>query len=185
MKTVYHGSPNNFTAFEIKEELVQRGSHNLAEGLGVYMTEDSEMAANYGPYLYTLEVSENEVTDFTDPEVVRTVLDNVFKEIDVDQSLLDEDMLVDMVLSGNISVTKLHKEISDLLDSKEQFYNRYQDRITYEDDCLLASIEPAYSKNIKHILKYYDMSFDAPIYVCIRKPETLRIVSVTQKEDSL
>lgn len=182
MKTVYHGSVHKFTAFEIKEEFVERGVHNLAEGLGVYMTENEDMATGYGPYVYSIKISENSVTDFTKRETIELLLKDISSDIGIELSgYLDLESIVLGVLSGNISVTKFYKEISDWLDSDASFYEEYADRITYEDDCLFKELELSFFKNVKSILKYYDLSFADSVYICFREPEELAIVSMTEK----
>lgn len=182
MKTVYHGSVNKFTAFEIKEELVNSGVDALAEGLGVYMTDSKDMASGYGPYLYSIEISEESVTDFTQRNTIEVLLHEISSDTGINLSnYLDLKTIVSGVLSGNISVTKFYKEISDWLDSDASFYEEYQDRITYEDDCLFKEIELSFFKNIKSILKYYDVGFSESVYICFREPENIKIVSIEEK----
>jgi hypothetical protein len=182
MKTVYHGSAHKFTTFEIKEEFVNSNVLNLAEGLGVYMTDNEDMAANYGPYLYSIEISDDSVTDFTKRETIELLLKDISSDIGIELSgYLDLESIILGVLSGNISVTKFYKEISDWLDSDATFYEEYADRITYEDDCLFKELEISFFKNVKSILKYYDMSFTESVYVCFREPEKLVIVSMNEK----
>ena len=178
-KTLYHGSNREFDSVIIDKELAIHSLSSLAEGYGFYMTENKAIANRYGQYLYEVSVTEDEITDFTKKQTIKKVISQISKETNVNLSkYVNIDLLLEGVLSGNISVTKLYKEINDYLDSHEEFYNIYGHLITYEDDCLFEKIKLSFLSNIKDILKYYDISFNTHIYICFRNPEKLNIARI-------
>lgn len=185
MTILYHGSPKKFDRFQISEELLKHSLDTLAEGMGIYLTESKEMAAGYGEYIYTVEVSSEKITDFTKEETIVQLVEFISNEVNL--SLVDYmnlTTLVEGVLGGKISVTKMFKEINDLLDSEASFYEEHSDLITYEEGCIFEKIENAFFKGIKDVIKYYDQSFKKPIYICYQNPENLSIISVSKKEQS-
>lgn len=176
---LYHGSMRKFDRFSISKSLVNGSVENLVEGLGVYMTSDYDLASTYGDTIYTIEVNNNSISDFTNINYIKRLLNNIELEVGIvlDDYFNVDDMILD-VKDGFISTTLLYKEICDQLDSSEAFYFDFQDRITYEDDCIFKEIEKSFFHHINDIFKYYDKSYNKDIYICINNPELLKIKCV-------
>lgn len=178
---VYHGSPSSFKKFKIEEKLSNRSISLLAEGLGIYMSENVELASTYGSYLYQIELQVKDITNFTNEQEIRNLLQNMSNEVEIDlESEIDANAIITGLLSGNISTTSMFKEISDWLDNNESFHQRYGDFITYEDDCIFERIKNSFLQNVKDIILYYDKSFNAPVYICFKNEQNLKIINVTK-----
>lgn len=184
MITLYHGSHKLFNSFKIGKEWVVRDESLLAEGLGIYLTEDKKLADSYGKYLYTVEIDEQSVTDFTDAFVVRKVIHSISTDVTISlDEEIDIEQVIERVLNGGIKVTQLYDEINQLLDSNYSFYERYGHLITYEEDCLLEKVKVSFFHHIKDVIKYHDRSFLEPVFICFRHPEKLIIKECTKQED--
>lgn len=172
-----HGSTNKFDTFKISKEL---STHTfLAEGHGIYMTTDMELASGYGSYLYHIEVDEDDIQDFTNELEIKLLIKEVEKDIDINLSeYFNLSNYIEGITRGDYSATGIGKDVCDMLDSNEYFYNNFQDQITYEDDCIMKKIQKSFMDNMKDIIKYYDKSFKQSIYICIKNPETLEISKV-------
>lgn len=180
-KTIFHGSSRKFDAFIIDPALTITNELSLMEGVGIYLTEKYDLANGIGAYTYIVEVDDKNITDMTDARVIRNVVRKTLQK--VDSSLIrfiKLDNLVEGVKSGQISVTKLFRELELLLDSNENFYARYGDKITFDDDCLYKKIEEAYLETVGDVLKYYDSGYGHDNYICFRNPECLHIVKVEE-----
>lgn len=172
--TLYHGTDRIFDKFKISKELAKTDISSLAEGYGIYFSTSNFFASHYGNVIYTIEVTENDYTDFTNEDVVRGIITSIEKDVDVPiWKYLDEDSIVEGILSGDLPVLKLYKEICNWLDSQYEFYEKYGHLVTYEEDCLFQKIEDLFFAKIKDIVKYYDKGFNDNIFICHRNPEKL------------
>lgn len=166
---LYHGSSRVFEAFQISEALVQHNKDHLAEGIGIYLTEDRAFAASYGAVVYEVEVPDDNISDFTNKESILLLLETMSKAINLPLlDWLNVDFFVQSVLNGNLSVTKLYREIALILDNNATFYEAFEADFSEQ-------IEEAFYKETKDVLKYYDPSFERAIYICIEHPEKLII----------
>lgn len=175
---LYHGSNKLFHQFKIKKELSNYNESSLMEGLGIYMTEDKHIAEGYGAYIYEVEIFDKDVLDSTDVEEMKSIIECISNKVNFDiKEMIDIDDLVLGVKEGEISVTKLYKEINDLLDSDERLYIEYSDRLTEDEDDLFYQIEKTYLEIIPPIIKYYDKCLGT-VYICIREENKISIKDV-------
>lgn len=178
---LYHGSNRIFKEFKISEELAITNKDNLVEGYGVYMTDDKSFAKNHGNNVYTIDVSNSLISDFTDKQYILSLLNKIEKDVDICfNDYFDIDSLIESTLSGKILITKFYKEIVDLLDSTELFWQDFGNKITYEDDCIFKKIENSFYNNISSIYKYYDNSYKKNIFICVKNEENLKIISIDE-----
>lgn len=176
---LYHGSNQKFESFMINEKLSRHDISVLAEGYGIYFAESENFASSYGSYIYTIELDDEDFSDFTCSDYLEDLFDKLEKDSNIPiSSLIKINQIIDGVLCGKISTTTLYKEINDNLDSVESFHMDYGHLITYEDDCIYEKIKECYFHYIKDIIKYYDKSFNQSIYICYRNPEKLKIESI-------
>jgi hypothetical protein len=179
---VYHGNPNLFERFIIDHQLSRYAQpQDLNEGYGVYMTEDYAVASNYGNYVYTIDIHDQILTDFTSASVVMDVLRKLQEQLDITFRLyFNVSDLVRNVVDGSVLLVTLHREIFNQLDSNERFYTEFGHQITYAPGCFSERLESAFYSSIGSVIKYNDPSFDKPLYICFRNPEYLNIVNVHQ-----
>jgi hypothetical protein len=176
---LYHGSHRLFEHFKISKELTITPEQTLPEGYGVYMSDSEEFAKSYGDYCYLVAVDEKDIFDTTYGLQVRAKLTQLMSKTGVYfNRYFSIDELVDGVMLGELSVTNLSKEINDLLDSNEDFYNNWQDRITYEEDCVLRTIQREWEELLPPVIKYYDKGFKRKIWICKKNPEVLQILRI-------
>lgn len=171
--TLYHGSQTEFTSFLIDPKFTRHSM--LMEGFGIYMTEDIEFAKAYGDFVYQVEVPESKISDFTDRNTIVRIVSQLSEALDISiEDEIDIEILIQSALSGEVSITNLNTEITNLLESNEAFYMAHEDRITFEEDCLFEKLGEKYNELLNPIIKYYDKSFDANIYICIKDEESLK-----------
>lgn len=181
---LYHGTNKIFEEFKINKELSNFRYSELMEGLGVYMTTSKEIASGYGQYIYEVEIDDKDIFDSTSKEEMIDIIRMISKRVDFDiESMIDVSDLCDGVESGDISVSELYKEINDLLDSNEELYIRYSDRLTYDDDDLFNQIEEAYLDIIPSVIKYYDKGLGI-VYICKKNEEKIYVKSIDTKQVS-
>lgn len=133
---VYHGSNSNFRHLRIAKSLVQHQSTMENEGMGIYFSTDISVAASYGRYIYTLEINDDCICDFTKKDKCQLYIDQIVKDVynefsvditDYIGSMLDT--IVERLYLGGISFDGLGREIQLCLDSTDQWYmNRLSDR---------------------------------------------------------
>lgn len=180
-KTVFHGSSRRFDTFVIDPSLTITSETGLMEGVGVYLTENYNLAHGIGTYTYEVEVDSKHVTDMTNARVIRSVLRKTLNAVNPQIiHYVDVEDIVEGVKEGKISVTKLFRELELQLDSNERFYERLGDHVTYEDDCLFKKIEESYLATVEDVFKYYDSGYGHDNYICFRNPECLHIVKVEE-----
>lgn len=170
--TLYHGSQTEFTSFLIDPKFTRHSI--LMEGYGIYMTEDIEFAKAYGDFVYKVDVPKSKISDFTNRDTIVSVITELSKALDI--SIADEidlETLIQSALSGDISITNLNQEISNLLETNESFYMAHEHRITFEEDCLFEQLREKYNQLLEPVVKYYDKSFKANVYICIKDEKSL------------
>lgn len=126
---VYHGSNSNFKHLRIAKNLVQYHSTMENEGMGIYFSTDKSVAASYGKYIYTLEIADDSICDFTKEDTCQRYVDQLVKDVynkfsvditDYIQSLLDSTK--ERLYLGGLTISELGREIHMCLDSTEQWY---------------------------------------------------------------
>lgn len=173
--TLYHGTDRVFDRFEIRKDLAKTDITSLAEGYGIYFSLSESFAKSYGNIIYVVEVTEDDYTDFTKEKEIKKLIATIEKGVGIPiRKYIDGDSIVEGILAGDLSVLKLYKELTDWLDSQYEFYEKYGNLVTYEDDCLFKKIEDLFFANIKDIARYYDKDFNADIFICHRNPEKLK-----------
>ncbi|MFJ8528682.1 hypothetical protein [Bacillus sp. NPDC094106] len=182
MVTLFHCSNRVFDEFKISKELAVYREDELTEGYGIYMTEKFSVASHYGAIVYSVAIKEEDVFDSTSKEEVQNLLDKVGKEVGINFAdyMNVNDVILD-VLEGEASVRKLYRELNLRLDSNESFFLDFEDRITYESDCIQRQIEDVVTKNLNKIIKYYSKA-QGDVYICHKNPEVLEIVHVQEKK---
>lgn len=180
---LYHGSINKFNQFEIKEDILRTRKENLVEGVGVYMADNMEFVKGYGNYIYKIDIDNKDISDFTNRKYILSIINKMENILNINfSSYFDiEDLILD-VLEGWTQVTTLYKYITDILDSKESFYNDYSDLITYEDDCIFEKFKNVFLSITKNTFKYYSRDFKQNIYICKDKVEKLNIIDIVDIE---
>lgn len=169
-----HGSNRKFNEFKVGKEYSK--SDFLMEGLGIYMTENQEVASSYGRYMYNVFVNENDIFDATDMKSLKNLFFKLGKGINIPlEQFINIDDLIIGIQEGDYSITGAGKEICDLLDSNESFYGIYQDRITYDEDCMLSEIVRKYKELLKPVIKYKDKSLGI-VYIGIKQFGLLEII---------
>jgi hypothetical protein len=172
---LYHGSNKIFDFFEIDKKHSTRDISTLSEGFGIYMTEDMNVSESYGENIYQIILDNKDFIDFTKRNNIKKLIENISTEININLKLyVDTNTIISMIIDGDLSITTMYEEITNLLDSNEKFYDKYQHLLTYDDNCLYKKIKSSFFKNIKSIIKYKDKSFDLPLYICIREAEKLQ-----------
>lgn len=180
MLNLFHSSNSKFEEFKISKELSNTELKQLKQGLGVYMSADKSSVENYGKYLYTINIDEKQISDFTNKNYITSLFEKISKEVDVDLlGIIGVDTLVDCLSTGFYPVTNF-EDISLLLDSYDMFYFQYSSLLTYDENCLLKKIEKAYFETINDIVKYYDEDLEKDVYVCFRNPENLKISKIKE-----
>src|SRR5210317_1594761 len=122
---LYHGSSRDFDRFVVDRSLcIHDVDTVLTEGMGIYLTEVEEVANSYGNILYHVRVDDESILDVCDIEGVRFVLERLFKSIervgiDGRKYIMEKDIdrICECVLSGELSCTKLDREIYLWIDS--------------------------------------------------------------------
>lgn len=178
MITLYHGSSSLFTQFDVR--FSQDAQNFLVEGPGIYLTENPDLAQHYGKYLYEVEVTESDITDFTERSQIMELLQKISRNTGFDLiNELDIEQFLDGITDGMIAVATLYEEIIQNLDNSEHFYENHAEAIEERGDEFYEPIRKAFLRHTRPVLKYYDNHFDAPIYLCVREAEQLCIRSVS------
>lgn len=178
---LYHGSNRLFKEFKISKELKNFGEDVLAEGIGIYMTENKNVASSYGAYIYEIEVDEKNIFDATSEEEIINIIRKVSNLVDFDiENMIDIYDLCEGIKEGDLSVTELYKEINDLLDSKEELYINYADRVEDYENGLFGQIEKAYLNLLPSIIKYNDKSLGV-VYICKKDENKIIIKNIEKK----
>lgn len=167
---LYHGSTRLFDKYEVDKSRSISDGVFYPEGLGLYMTENLEIAKRYSDlvHIYEFDFTEEEVLDFTKEDTVQTYFESIQKELDVEFiSYLDVKGISEKVMEGYMSIRTLGQEISSILSSDESFYMEHESAITFEEDCLLSRLVRIAEDKL-FVYKYYDRSFDENIHIAVK-----------------
>lgn len=127
---VYHGSNSNFRKLKIAKGLVRCESTMNNEGLGIYFSTDRSVAESYGKYLYTLEINDKYLVDFRKKakcvSYIRKIISTVYKNtgVRIDNYFSAEEFANSMYFGRQV-ISRVGKEIGEVLDSTEKFYFAY------------------------------------------------------------
>ncbi len=172
---LYHGSNADFTDFQIQ---TSKDKSLLKEGYGIYMIDNKDFAKSYGSIVYSVEFNDNDLIDFTSERVVIALINKLSKQIKINLSrFIDVQDVSEGVVDGFLSSSELVIEIINLLDSNENFYSIYQNKI---DNGLFDTIKECYNNLMPSIIKYYDVSFDKDVYICTKNESN--VLQITGKE---
>lgn len=179
---VYHGSSRLFEQFVIDPKLAVTSENSLVEGYGVYLTENKKLAKAIGEYTYEVSIEESDLTDMTNRRFVDQLIRKTLRAVHPSLTqFVNIDLLVNQVLSGDMGVVRLKEELVLQLDSREEFYKKFGDQVTYEDDCFMEKVRNSYLDHVGNVFKYYDKSYGHNNLICFRNPECLRIVNITKE----
>lgn len=78
---VYHGSNSNFKQLRISKSLVNIESTLTNEGLGIYFSTNKEIASSYGKYLYTIDINDRILLDFTKRQICERFINSITNEV--------------------------------------------------------------------------------------------------------
>lgn len=177
----YHGTSHYIRKIRIAPKLSSNASKDN-EGVGCYFFTDSkEKAAQYGRYVYTLEI-DDPVPDFRKTETAMAYLEDmrqyIKSRIDLDIScFISFSLIVDYIVDGRIAVRDIGKEVWLHLDSSEPFYK-------------VAGIKKA--EKIQQLIKRYENQhlpnawlFSASItnVGIVRKESAVRIIRMERSVD--
>ena len=127
---VYHGSNSNFKKLRISETLVRWESTRANEGTGIYFTRDINYARSYGKYLYTLEINNDKLYDFTKwntcyryyLKIKTGILEKTGVNIGMYLPSERVSSVVEYLMYGGIAVSGFGRELNLLLDSNDAYY---------------------------------------------------------------
>lgn len=126
---VYHGSNSNFQHLKIAKNLVRNQSTITNEGMGIYFSTFKDVAASYGKYIYTLEITDDCICDFHSKNTCQVYIDQIVKDVynnfsvdfwDYIPSLLND--TIARMQHGDMSISGLGRELYLCLDSTELWY---------------------------------------------------------------
>lgn len=128
---LYHGSNKLFSNFEVREDLCVHDIESvLSEGMGIYLTDNKNIASNYGNIIYEVEVEDRNILDLTNVEGVSFVIQRLCEGlgeigVDVRDYLREEtlDSIMGGVVCGGLYCTKIDRELEMCLDGEESFYS--------------------------------------------------------------
>lgn len=125
---LFHGSNRRFKKLRVASSLVSSKSTLLNEGIGIYVSTLPTVAQSYGKYLYTIEIPNCEVIDFTNRAVITNYLRAMF-EYGLTEKLIwlireiDVNSVVDGLFNGNVAFNELPSELELHFDGSESWYN--------------------------------------------------------------
>lgn len=127
---VYHGSNSNFRKLKIAKGLVRCESTMNNEGLDIYFSTDRSVAESYGKYLYTLEINDKYLVDFRKKakcvSYIRKIISTVYKNTGVrTDNYFSAEEFANSMYFGRQVISRVGKEIGEVLDSTEKFYFAY------------------------------------------------------------
>lgn len=173
---LYHGSPKNIAYLTIDPSLARHDISSLAEGYGIYLTDDLSFAKRYGPYVYHVTIDNKDITDFTKAPDIQNVIKKIEQDTNIPiTNMVDLEPAIQGVLSGDVSAVHFHKEINLTLDSEEAFHAQYGHLVTDDENCLHERIKLSFLSHVNDIIKYYDKGFRTSVYICFRHAENLTI----------
>lgn len=122
----YHGSNHCFQKFRLDKKLVNgQGSLNN-EGLGIYFSTDKSVACSYGKYLYTIEINNRNLLDFTRKRTctiyINKIARYIYSQTGVNITPYIMNNTPEYLLCGNIAIYRTGEELKLQLDSNCNFY---------------------------------------------------------------
>ena len=146
---VYHGSSHKFSKLAIRKSLSSQASLEN-QGAGIYFSTNKEVACSYGDILYTLEINDDYLIDFTLMSSVRSYLNRVRKEVYWKTRLdivgyIPCTLLSQYIVDGRISPVCICREIGLLLDSNEKFH-KLPLSIIEKADSILSRFDKSHQK---------------------------------------
>lgn len=172
---LYHGSSKKFDKFDIKK---CSDSKHLKEGKGIYMTDSKniKVAKAYGKYLYTVDIPDSKILDFTKKSTLKSFLSKVAKPTNV---ISREDManVVEGMQLGEVAIFNHPPEICQFMDSAE-LWELYPDKA--ED--ILGKAEKVYFSMLEkyQAIKYNDKELGV-VYFAKYNVDKLKIVNCEQQ----
>lgn len=175
---LYHGTPVLYETFKTGEEFAQ--GKFLAEGLGIYMTEEAAVAANFGRYLLEVEVDPKRILDLTNKKVISTII----KQLDAKVEGLITTYLsptqrrnsIDSISRGLISASKFGDDYDLLIDSNEAYH--MSGDVEKE-----LSVQTAYEELLQErVIRYFETNMGKIVYLA-KNPALLSISSRTILSD--
>lgn len=181
---VYHGSNHRFRSLRIEKSLVECRSTMTNEGLGIYFSKNKEVAKSYGRYVYTIDIPDEVVIDFTDRATCKRYYKDLIKTIDEKNHIKLEEyisydiekILIDRMYLGGQCLFSLGREIYNILDSNENWW--CDGKVLETKKHQVESSLRSYSKN----LIAYTFSYHIPDIGVIKKPG-LKYARITKREE--
>lgn len=155
---VYHGSNSNFKNLRISKSLVKSSATLVNEGIGIYFSTKREVAESYGKYIYTIEIDDKYITDFTKKSNCKKYINEIVKEVEKQTQInildyFNHSILVECMFEGKVGICGTCREIELLLDSNEYWWSLEEKQINKVYD-ILKKYE---SKNLKAYLFNYNI----------------------------
>lgn len=178
---VYHGSRNYFNEFVIDPNYsAYADPARLDEGYGIYMTEDFKVASDYGQYLYTINLDNSFVTDFTSGIVVRDTILKLEQMLGINFKLyFNVNEAIEYLMAGRLNIVNLDNDIYNYLDASYKFYEHHGNYVESFEDNFRDHMKTCYRSLVGNVFKYKISTFKEPLYICFRNPETLIIENIT------
>jgi hypothetical protein len=186
---IYHGSNHRFRSFKIEKRLVENQSTLLNEGMGIYFSTNPEIACSYGKYLYTVEIPDKLIVDFTKKsncaKYYERIISNASEVSNVDiHSYISKDMrniIIDNLHVGVQCISTLGEEIYNILDSTEDWY------IDKNISEFQREKVRRYLKKESNMLLMYIFNYQIPDIGVIKKPGLpfVKIISIENIEQSI
>jgi hypothetical protein len=169
--SLYHGSVvSGISQFDLSEKRSEKLF--LAEGEGIYLISDFDVAKSYGPYLYEVKIH-GPIFDATKFENLKKILLLIKRETGID--LTNHKMILDtlqLMVDGRYSILRedngLIWQIKLILESDERFTD--PDEIKKVVNVVETAI------NEVKAMKYFDPKISkSPLYI-VRDPKMIEIV---------
>lgn len=182
---LYHGSPRKgirYFSLEDKHRITM--VENLAEGIGIYMTEEKEVADCYarGGSIYTVKIDLNKcrILDITLMENIKLFINKISQAIGYNiLNVRYVKNLMEDIQAGDRSFYKLNHDLDVILANDEMFLGSEASENYYYQDKMNRKIEQM--MNQYDCVKYIDYRIsNKPLYIA-KKISCLEIV---KEEDS-
>lgn len=128
---LYHGSNHSFDFPNISQiRKYSKESSLLNEGHGLYCTSIPMVATGYGKYIYEIEVDRQDIRTFNSYTSVGLYIMEIAEFVENRNKVkiapfLNINNIAAYVVGGKLGVCNIGREIENILDNNEQFYNRY------------------------------------------------------------
>ena len=158
---VYHGSDSNFKHLRIAKELVRSQATLNNEGMGIYFSTDKSVAASYGKYLYTLDIEDDRICDFTKISVCQSYVDGIIKDVynqfgvDLTEYIgKDLNFTIDCMYCGARVIYDIGRELVLMLDSCDTWYFEVSEK---KQDQIFRFLNSYGKKHLKAYLFNYNI----------------------------